>query len=592
MANGFTLPEELFNSMINGFDKKPEDEIIITVDQNEKNKVDKSESETRLSGAQKRRVFNIGASIFADTNLKKFFQDDYEKHLKNIEKIESEETKQVLDTIKEEKKEEVKKEKEKKKFSFKRVLRRFRMVSHILKFITDLYYNFKNFGNSVGFIFEEHFSGKGYSVGGILTDEKERKDFVNDAFEAMEEIAYAFYYNILLDSIQPALEFFTKIIMEKVLEFIDNLQETLESAEEVMEDLIKKGLLSNEAAGISEQLKNYKGIGKRAKTAISTTKKVSTGKKITKAARIGKKALNAIRTAGKIVKTVRYVKTTVTVTRIASAGLKAAAAGSASTVIGAPVGAVLLAASFAIDGALYAWSAYSMQQAYEAVNTALYNLGEMGTAIGEEIEEMMEKFEGLATIESLISMFDLSDVTDLQKALLGDTAYRQRKIDTFFDTYAEYSGNIDKIIQDFNDSKNFDDDEKIALKLKKLNPAEYYPHTYLISKWAGFFKKFIDKFSILIENITPFLSEFKAIEQKQIIDKNPNVKIKHFDIKSQDSADIPLDKHYTGGQLSKIHQMKYIKTLRLKSKTARLSQCLNTIKVKLLQLNKPVVWPT
>lgn len=592
MANAFTLPDELFDSIINGFDKKPEDEVIITVDQNEKNKVDKSEGETKLSGAQKRRVFNIGASIFADTNLKKFFQDDYEKHLKNIEKIESEETKQVLDTIKEEKKEEVKKEKEKKKFSFKRVLRRFRMVSHILKFITDLYYNFKNFGNSVGYIFEDHFSGKGYSVGGILTDEKEREDFVNDVFEAMEEIAYAFYYNILLDSIQPALEFFTKIIMEKVLEFIDNLQETLESAEEVMEDLVEKGLLSNEAAEFSEQLKKYKGIGKRAKTAISTTKKVSTGKKITKAARIGKKALNAIRTAGKIVKTVRYVKTTVTVTRIASAGLKAAAAGSASTVIGAPVGAVLLAASFAIDGALYAWSAYSMQEAYKAVNTALHNLGEMGIAIGNEVEEMVEKFEGLATIESLISMFDLSDVTDLKKALLGDTAYRQRKIDTFFDVYAEYSGNIDKIIQDFNDSKNFDDDEKIALKLKKLNPAEYYPHTYLISKWADFFKKFIDKFSILIENITPFLLKFKAIEQKQIIDKNPNAKIKHFDIKSQDSADIPLDKHYTGGQLSKIHQMKYIKTLRLKSKTARLSQCLNTIKVKLLQLNKPVVWPT
>lgn len=592
MANAFTLPEELFDSMINGFDKEPEDELIITVDQNEKNKVDKSEGETRLSGAQKRRIFNISSSIFADTNLKKFFQDDYEKHLKNIEKIESEETKQVLEVIKEEKKEEVKKEKEKKKFSFKRILRRFRMVSHILKFITDLYYNFKNFGNSVGFIFEEHFSGKGYSVGGILTDEKERKDFVNDVFEAMEEIAYAFYYNILLDSIQPALEFFTKIIMEKVLEFIDRLQETLEGAEEVMKKLIEDGLLSNEAAEFSNQLKQYKGIGKRAKTAMSTAEKASKGKKMTKAARMGKKALNAIRTAGKIVKTAKTIKNAVTVTRAVSLGIKAAAGGTAATGIGAPVGAVLLAVGLAIDGALYAWSAYNMQQAYEAVNTALHNLGEMGTAIGNEVEEMVKKFEGLATIESLISMFNLSDATDLQKALLGDTAYRQRKIDTFLDTYAEYSGNIDKIIQDFNDSKNFDFDEKIALKLKKLNPAEYYPYTYLISKWAGFFKKFIDKFSILIENITPFLLEFKAIEQKQITDKNPNAKIKHFDIKSQDSADIPLDKHYTGGQLGKIHHMKHIKTLRLKSKTVRLSQCLNTIRVKLSQLNKLAVWPT
>lgn len=323
------------------------------------------------------------------------------------------------------------------------------MVSHILKFITDLYYNFKNFGNSVGFIFEEHFSGKGYSVGGILTDEKERKDFVNDVFEAMEEIAYAFYYNILLDSIQPALEFFTKIIMEKVLEFIDRLQETLEGAEEVMEDLVKNGLLSNEAAEFSNQLKQYKGISKRAKTAMSTTEKVSKGKKMTRAARMGKKALNAIRTAGKIVKTAKTVKNAVTVTRAVSLGIKAAAGGTAATGIGAPVGAVLLAVSFAIDGALYAWTAYNAKQAYEAVNTALHDLGEMGIAIGNEVEEMVKKFEGLATIESLISMFDLSNATDLQKALLGDAAYRQRKIDTFFDTYAEYSGNIDKIITGF-----------------------------------------------------------------------------------------------------------------------------------------------
>lgn len=592
MANAFTLPEELFDSMINGFDKEPEDELIITLDQNEKNKVDKSESETRLSGAQKRRIFNISSSIFADTNLKKFFQDDYGKHLKNIEKIESEETKQVLEAIKEEKKEEVKKEKEKKKFSFKRILRRFRMVSHILKFITDLYYNFKNFGNSVGFIFEEHFSGKGYSVAGILTDEKERKDFVNDVFEAMEEIAYAFYYNILLDSIQPALEFFTKIIMEKVLEFIDRLQETLEGAEEVMEDLVKNGLLSNEAAEISEQLKKYKGIGKRAKTAISATKKASTGKKMTKAARMGKKALNAIRTAGKIVKTARYARTAITVTRAASIGLKAAGVGTASTGIGAPVGAVLFAVGVGIDVALCAWSAHNMKEAYDAVNTALYNLGEMGTAIGNEIEEMVEKFEGLATIESLISMFDLSNATDLQKCLLGDAAYQQRKIDTFFDTYAEYSGNIDKIIQDFNDSKNFDFDEKIALKLKKLNPDEYYPYTYLISKWAGFFKEFINEFSSLINSINPFISNLKNATIPIVKDENPYTKIKYMRVPPRVWINIPFDKHYAGGQLGKIHHMKHIKTLRLKSKTARLSQCLNTIRVKLSQLNKLVVWPT
>lgn len=128
--------------------------------------------------------------------------------------------------------------------------------------------------------------------------------------------------------------------------------------------------------------------------------------------------------------------------------------------------------------------------------------------------------------------------------------------------------------------------------MKKLNPDEYYPYTYLISKWAGFFKDFISKFSSLINSINPFISNLKNATVPIVKDENPYTKIKYMRVPPRVWINIPLDKHYTGGQLGKIHQMKYIKTLRLKSKTARLSQCLNTIRVKLLQLNKPVVWPT
>lgn len=323
MAETFTLPEELFNSMINGFnDENKTEELNIEIDQNEKNKADGS-NKTILNVTQKRRIANI-ANVLFDDNAKKFFETDFENHLKKIEDIELEQTKEAVNIIKEEAEEEVKEKKNKKKTSFKKRMRQFRMVSHLLKFITDIYNNFKKFGKESNSIIQRHFYDKGFSIRGVLTDKNERKLFIDEVFKAMEEIAYAFYYSILLETIQPTIEFFTKIILEKVLDFLDKISEALDAGEDALEKFGLTEAAKNEISEFSRQLKG-KNLGKGAKTIISSTEKaVSKSKKVSKAAQIGKKALTVVRTAKKAAQTARYIKGAVTVTRIASASLKAA----------------------------------------------------------------------------------------------------------------------------------------------------------------------------------------------------------------------------------------------------------------------------
>lgn len=344
MAETFTLPEELFNSMINGFkDENKTDELNIEVDQNKKNKTDGS-SRTILNVTQKRRIANI-ANVLFDDNARKFFETDFENHLKKIEDIELEQTKEAVNVIKEEAEKEVKEKKNKKKTSFKKRMRQFRMVSHLLKFITDIYNNFKKFGKESSSIIQRHFYDKGFTIRGVLTDKNERDRFVLELKGALNDTVQSFYENLILNSFFPLLELIVKIGLENLLTLLDDIRDKA--------DIIMSG------------------IGKFA------------GKRLLKT--FAKKVATKLAAKAGIKLGIQMIGHTI-------------AAASAGTVVGAPVAAV-------IEAALWAWTIYDMITAYAEMREmykdavkAFNAIGKKFIDIGNTIKELAENSEFLQYI--------------------------------------------------------------------------------------------------------------------------------------------------------------------------------------------------
>lgn len=244
----------------------------------------------------------------------------------------------------------------------------------------------------------------------------------------------------------------------------------------------------------------------------------------------------------------------------------------------------MILASFAIDGTLWALTAYNTYETYKAFSTAMHTLGEESLEIAKEIENATKNLEGLEKIETLISAFNLTDKVDLKKALMNDKSYREEKISEFINAFE----NADKIINDFNDSKKFDLDEKIALKMKNLNPNYYVPIKFVIYKWASFFKQFIDNLSSLMQNVNSQLFEVLKLEQDKINYKNlDDIEFKAF--KEKKSLDKVVSKIKTD-VIDKSLTLLYVKSRKLrlnKEKLSTLKKCLTVVKVKTL-LNKPV----
>lgn len=561
--------------MINGFnDENKTEELNIEVDQNEKNKADGS-NKTILNVTQKRRIANI-ANVLFDDNAKKFFETDFENHLKKIEDIELEQTKEAVNIIKEEAEEEVKKKKNKKKTSFKKRIRQFRMVSHLLKFITDIYNNFKKFGKESNSIIQRHFYDKGFTIRGVLTDKNERDRFVLELKEAIEEVAYSFYYNIFVESIQPTIELFVKLATEQVLIVFDKIHEAIEAAGDELEDMLENYGIKHEAKKRLKNLANKlkgKNISKNVKASFKTIKTVKNQTKLAK-------TLKTIKTVKTTTKAIKTAKTAVNVARAAEVVAVGGAAGAAET-----FGISLIIAGI-IEGALWAWTAYNAAEITKAVISMLHGVGELSLEIAEHVERAMENFEGLENIEDLIYKFSLNG-EDLLKALRNDKEYANKKVNKFIDLYETYNDNIDLIIKNFNNSKNFEEDEIIALKLKNLNSNDYYPQLFVISKWASFFKDFIDKFSLLMKNVNSEL--LLALTYKNdIVQINYNEATeKIINIKPIPNNSIEKIKNNIVDKLLTLLYKKSRKFRLNKEKLSTLKNCLTVVKVKTL-LNKPV----
>lgn len=534
MAETFTLPEELFNSMINSFNSNDKTEQAnIGVDQNKKNKTDGS-NKTALDVTQKRRLGNVANVWFGD-DLVKFFQSDFKKQIKQIEDVELEETKQKLEIIKKEEVKKVEKKKAKKKMSLKRMMKMFRIMTHIIKLIMDLKENFEKFKGDTHSIFQRYFAGEDYTVKGILTDEKERSRFVKSLKAALKETVKSFYENMIINSLIPLLEFLCKMILEKIIDILSAITDKAEAIASL--------------SGASELLKTFaKKLGKVL---------------IKKAAKFLAKTLAK------------------------QAAAHAVAAGAAATGIGAPVAA-------AIEIGLWLWTLYDVAMLVKEGIDALEKLKEAGYRFGTELVEAGNAMQAMVmdgTIDAYLDNFGVVAAGVLPDSLsqFRDSILKfHNKVATYKNLFNHYSSNIDNIINEFDDETKFDEDELKALSTMK-DKEKYRPYRFLISHYAKFFKKFKETASLTFEIIKGMFPDLNLFADIKNIEINAKAKISKLYVNDDDEDDFRREPYKADNILKRNNKrleiklfnfngLKYKKLKVHRNRTELFVKCLKVIK--------------
>ena len=215
MANTFTLPEELFNSMINSFNEAEEksNDVLLSTKE-DKNKI-KDDSVTKLTTKQKNRLKQVGNIFFSIDKVQTLFEKDFAKHIEKIKEYEiTENVKQIVEF--ESEKIEVKKEN--KKRSWRSSVRKLRMMIRFYSFFQSVYENFKKFQEHAQEIIARNNGENDVTLREALTDKDARKKFIEKYKKMFHDIIITFFEDVIMGSVLPAVELVIRIMADTILE--------------------------------------------------------------------------------------------------------------------------------------------------------------------------------------------------------------------------------------------------------------------------------------------------------------------------------------------------------------------------------------
>ena len=427
MAETFTLPEELFNSMINGFNSNDKtDKKLLHIDANKKSKVDDKGVKTNLLSNQNKRIANIANEFFSLTEVKKSFEKNFVKFIDNVQEQEvTEAVKVIKKEAEEEAEEEQEKKKKKKKRSARATMRKYRMIMRFYTFAMKVYDNFKKFQRRAHEIIDRFSGGDNVTLKEAMTDEAKRKIFIQQKSKMFKELIVAFFDDVIMGSVIPLIELIIKMIVDSLLEFFKKFHDIIV---EIKEKLGDKAL---------DFLSSRKGIKltKKAFTKLASS-------------RLGKGV-------GKLLAKVVAKQ----------AALHAVAAGLAATGVGA-------IAAGALEVGLWIWTAYDVVSAvydtYEAYQTGKRLWYEGGKRIISGLERSIEMIDKLQEqsqylidrgfgngidFNAVKNGFNISTIKGNNAiALIGKT--KRGKISIFKSLYKQMEENREEAIKGFLDNKS------------------------------------------------------------------------------------------------------------------------------------------
>ena len=250
MAATFTLPEELFDSMIHyfGHTNEPKDELLSGKE--DKNKI-VNDSSTRLNISQRKRVAAVGAIFFTVDKIKDIFEKDLTKF---FDAIEEQETVPVIESIREELEEEVEIKKEKKNFNFRSSLRKYRMMLRFYTFFKKVFDNFKKFQEDAQEIIRRNTHGNDVTLREALTDEKKRKKYIEQKKKIFHDIIMAFFEDVIMDTLIPLIELVIRILVDYFLELFKKIQRSINEIKNKFGDAALEAFFSKRGIKISKYI--------------------------------------------------------------------------------------------------------------------------------------------------------------------------------------------------------------------------------------------------------------------------------------------------------------------------------------------------
>lgn len=448
MAESFTLPDELFNSMINGFNKESEEKVLY-IDPNEKSKIDEKNKNTILALKQKKRIGNIASIFFSIDAVKDIFKKDFVKY---VDKIEEQEVtrgiRQIIDNVKDD----IKEKKKKKKTSLRSSIRKYRMMIRLYAFAKKVFDNFKKFQKHAHEILDKHSKTDDVTLMEALKDETKRKKYIEQKKKLFGDIIMAFFNDVIKGSVIPAIEFIIRMIVDSLLELFRKINELIEK----FGDVILAGL--NKSKKMILKMAGKKAAKMAAKSAARHATATVAGGAVTPVAAV----LNAV---GVIWDIYDAANLAYDIYNMYQTGKKAYN----------EAGKVLIG-----------WT----QNAIKAVEKAEQNADAMIGKFGANLKKSANNIK--AKINQNINEHDI-----LNK--------KETKIALFNEIYKSIEENRDSAISEFlkNDAnyKDFTKNEIAYMEKNGMNPDQYVPYSVYGVTWLDFFNKFVDGMKTTMKDI-------------------------------------------------------------------------------------------
>lgn len=448
MAESFTLPDELFNSMINGFNKESEEKQLY-IDSNEKSKIDEKNKNTVLILKQKKRIGNIASTFFNIDDVKNIFKKDFVKY---VDKIEEQEVTQAITQIIDEVKDDIKEKKEKKKTSLRSSIRKYRMMIRLYAFAKKVFDNFKKFQKHAHEILDKHSRTDDVTLMEALKDETKRKKYIEQKKKLFGDIITAFFNDVIKGSVIPAIEFIIRMIVDSLLELFRKINELIEK----FGDVILAGL--DKSKKMILKMAGKKAAKMAAKSAARHATATVAGGAVTPVAAV----LNAVGVVWDIYDAVNLAYDIYNMYQTGKKAYNEA------------------------GKALIGWT----QNAIKAVEKAEQNADAMISKFGANLKKSANNIK--AKINQNINEHDI-----LNK--------KETKIALFNEIYKSIEENRDSAISEFlkNDAnyKDFTKNEIAYMEKNGMSTDQYVPYSVYGVTWLDFFNKFVDGIKTTMKDI-------------------------------------------------------------------------------------------
>ena len=454
MAESFTLPDELFNSMINGFNKESEEKVLY-IDSNEKSKIDEKNKNTILVLKQKKRIGNIASIFFSIDAVQDIFKKDFVKY---VDKIEEQEVtrgiRQIIDNVKDN----IKEKKKKKKTSLRSSIRKYRMMIRLYAFAKKVFDNFKKFQKHAHEILDKHSKTDDVTLMEALKYETKRKKYIEQKKKLFGDIITAFFNDVIKGSVIPAIEFIIRMIVDSLLELFRKINELIEK----FGDVILAGL--DKSKKMILKMAGKKAAKMAAKSAARHATATVAGGAVTPVAAV----LNAVGVVWDIYDAVNLAYDIYNMYQTGKKAYNEA------------------------GKALIGWT----QNAIKAVEKAEQNADAMISKFGANLKKSANNIKAKIN-QDFNALQDINEYDILNK--------KETKIALFNEIYKSIEENRDSAISEFlkNDAnyKDFTKNEIVYIEKNGMNADQYVPYSVYGVTWLYFFNKFVDGIKTTMKDI-------------------------------------------------------------------------------------------